>query len=263
MSSATHASSSPDRRIEYLSRPAQVSMSDGYFQLASLDHFWVRRRFEVFQKLAGHLVSNANSIAEFGCGHGILQRQIELAYGKEVSGFDLNEYGLKHNLSQFSKIYCYDIYQRDEKLRKAFDLIFLWDVLEHIANEDSFLQALFFHLAPGGKVIVNVPAGPWAFSNYDRAAGHVRRYSRSSFYAVAERNRLLVTNWSYWGLPLIPALFVRRFSLMGQTEPAGIYAAGFDAHGKIFNRIMRAVSRCEFVPQKLFGTSLLAVILEL
>jgi 2-polyprenyl-3-methyl-5-hydroxy-6-metoxy-1,4-benzoquinol methylase len=260
MSSATHASPSPHRKIEYLSRPAEVSMSDGYFQLASLDHFWVRRRFEVFQKLTGDSVNEARNIAEVGCGHGILQRQVEDSYGREVRGFDLNEYGLKHNLSQFSGVYCYDIYQCEETFRKAFDLIFLWDVLEHIPDEDSFLQAILFHLAPGGKMIVNVPAGKWAFSNYDRAAGHVRRYSAASFQSVAKRNRLQVTNWTYWGLPLIPTLFVRKFLLTGQTDPAKAYAAGFDANSKIFNSIMAAVSRCEFIPQTLFGTSILAVL---
>ena len=36
------------RAIEYLSPPAAVSMADRWFEIASLDHFWVRRRFEVW-----------------------------------------------------------------------------------------------------------------------------------------------------------------------------------------------------------------------
>jgi 2-polyprenyl-3-methyl-5-hydroxy-6-metoxy-1,4-benzoquinol methylase len=89
---------SVSRQVEYLSPPAEVSMTDGYFELASLDHFWVRRRFEVFQKLAGGLVQSSKEMADVGCGHGMLQRQVEEAYGREVTGFDLNEGGLKRNL---------------------------------------------------------------------------------------------------------------------------------------------------------------------
>ena len=121
-------------------------MTDGYFELASLGHFWVRRRFEVFQKLAGELVSSARDMAEIGCGQGLLQRQIELAYGREVTGFDLNENGLKHSLSQRSRVICYDVFQKAEAFRERFDLIFLWDVLEHLEDEDSFLEAVRFHL---------------------------------------------------------------------------------------------------------------------
>jgi 2-polyprenyl-3-methyl-5-hydroxy-6-metoxy-1,4-benzoquinol methylase len=152
-----------NREINYLSAPAQVSMADRWFEIASADHFWVRRRFGVLQRLADRLIRNARKIAEVGCGHGLLQQQIEEAYGREVSGFDLNETALKRNVSSTKSVYCYDIYERHPSLREGFDVIFLFDVLEHITDEDRFLKALLFHLAPGGQLVVNVPAGQWAF----------------------------------------------------------------------------------------------------
>jgi SAM-dependent methyltransferase len=247
-------------KIEYLSRPAEVSMTDGYFELASLDHFWVRRRFGVFRALAGSLITGAHEMAEVGCGHGILQRQIEQAYGREVTGFDLNENGLKHNLSQFSRVCCYDIHEMLESLRARFDLIFLWDVLEHIPDEDKFLRALVFHMAPGGRLVVNVPAGQWAYSGYDRAAGHVRRYSIHTLREVAERNRLELLEWSYWGLPLLPVLFVRKLRPMGKDGGSKAYSAGFDTRTANLNRTMGLLAQCEVLPQKLLGTSLMAVL---
>ena len=36
----------------------------------------------------------------------------QMAYGREVMGFDLNENGLKHNLSQRSRVICYDVFQK-------------------------------------------------------------------------------------------------------------------------------------------------------
>jgi len=161
-------------------------MTDGYFELASLDHFWVKRRFVVFRRLAGELIAAAREIAEIGCGHGVLQRQIEDAYEREVTGFDLNEHGLRQNVSRRSRVCCYDIFQKDEALQERFDIIFLFDVLEHMADEDRFLKALMFHLAPRGRLIVNVPAGEWAFSGYDGAAGHFRRYSVQTLKETAE-----------------------------------------------------------------------------
>ena len=137
-------------------------MADRWFEIASIDHFWVQRRFEVFQSLGGELLSGAGEIAEVGCGHGLMQRQIELAYGRGVAGFDLNEFALKQNLSRQSNVYCYDIFQMNSNLKEKFAVIFLFDVLEHITEEDRFLSALLFHLAPGGRLVINVPAGQWA-----------------------------------------------------------------------------------------------------
>ena len=44
---------------------------------------------------------------------------------------------------------------RNPAFQGRFDLIFLWDVIEHISDEDSFLKAVLFHLAPGGNLAVN------------------------------------------------------------------------------------------------------------
>ena len=248
------------RAIEYLSPPAPVSMADHWFEISSTDHFWVRRRFAVLQRLAGHRISSAREAAEFGCGHGLLQRQIEDAYGKSVWGFDLNESALKQSVSRRSKLSCYDIFQRDGALRERFDLIFLFDVLEHISDESGFLQALLFHLASGGSLVVNVPAGQWAYSSYDHAAGHVRRYSIRTLQSVMAATGLAVREWTYWGLPLVPSLLVRRFWLMGKHNESDIISAGFDSRSNSINRTMAFLSRLEWLPQKLLGTSLMAVL---
>src|SRR5437016_14251510 len=113
-----------DRTITYLSQPAEVNMADRWFEIAAIDHFWIRRRFEVFQGLAGGRIASAREIAEIGCGHGLLQLQIEKEYDRGVAGFDLNEVALKQNVSRRSAIHCYDIFQKDPGLQGKFDLIF-------------------------------------------------------------------------------------------------------------------------------------------
>jgi hypothetical protein len=51
------------RQIEFLSPPAPVSMAEHWFEIASVDHFWVRRRFEVLQNLAGQTIRAARELA--------------------------------------------------------------------------------------------------------------------------------------------------------------------------------------------------------
>jgi cyclopropane fatty-acyl-phospholipid synthase-like methyltransferase len=248
------------RAITYLSPPAQVRMGDRWFAIASIDHFWIRRRFEVFRKLAGVRVAKAREIAEIGCGHGLLQLQIEQAYDREVAGFDLNEVALKQNVSRRSAVNCYDIYQKDPALRGKFDLIFLFDVLEHITDEAPFLDALLFHLAPRGKLAVNVPAGMWAYSVYDTAVGHVRRYSIRSLRETAKRNNLKIRECTYWGMPLLPTLALRKLWLVSNRDKNKIISSGMDPRGGVINRLLGFVSRCEPIPQTVVGTSLMAVL---
>lgn len=235
-------------------------MADRWFEIASTDHFWVRRRLQVLQKLAGDLIASSTEMAEIGCGHGLLQRQIEDTYGRDVTGFDLNEYALKQNVSRRGSVVCYDIFQKNSILREKFELVFLFDVLEHITSEDSFLEALLFHVAREGKIILNVPAGQWAYSAYDVAAGHVRRYSIQILRKTAARNQLRIQAWSYWGLPLIPTLALRKLWLLGKRDKAAIINSGFDSRSSLMNEALGIASRCEMIPQTLLGTSLMAVL---
>jgi len=249
-----------ERKIEYLSRPAEVSMGDRWFEIASLDHFWIRRRFEVLKKLAGNLILSAAAMAEVGCGNGLLQRQIEDVYQREVAGFDLHEDALKQNVSRSSRVCCYDIFQTDPVLRASFDLIFLFDVLEHISAEDTFIKAVLFHLSGNGKLILNVPAGQWAYSEYDRMVGHLRRYSIATLLRTAQRNGLHVQQWTYWGLPLLPTLALRKALLMGKRGKREIISSGFEPSSMTVNKLLGLASGCEPIPQRWAGTSLMAVL---
>jgi len=261
MPTAKTSETASQRKIEYLSAPAEVSMDDRWFEIASTEHFWIRRRFDVLQKLAGDVIVSSKEMAEIGCGHGLLQRQIEDAYGREVAGFDLNDYALKQNVSRRSAVFCYDVFQKDPALRSRFDVIFLADVLEHISDEDGFLSVILFHLAPEGKLVINVPAGQWAYSNYDQAVGHVRRYSIGTLGEAAGRSGLRVREWTYWGLPLIPTLAVRKLWLGGRRGGGqGIISSGFEPQSMAINRMLDLACRCEVIPQKLLGTSLTAVL---
>src|SRR5260370_33635503 len=72
------------RMLTYLSSPVEVSMANWWFGIATIDHFWIQRRFDVLRRLAGRLSPTAPEIAEIRCGDGLLQRHIEMTYGREV-----------------------------------------------------------------------------------------------------------------------------------------------------------------------------------
>ncbi len=132
-------------------------------------------------------------------------------------------------------------------------------MLEHLEDEDGFLEAVRFHLARHGKLIVNVPAFMYLFSRYDDAAGHFRRYDIDSFTKVVERNGMAITNWTYWGMPLTPLLVLRKYWLRTQAKK-DIIASGMDSRGPLMNRLLLGLSRLEPIPQHFTGTSLMAIV---
>ena len=245
--------------IIYTSRPAAVSMTDHWYDVAHLNHFWIRRRNAVMDRLAGPLIRNASHVAEIGCGNGLVQRSIEDHYGKSVAGFDLNELALKKSVSRVSQRYCYDIHQRSEEFRARFDVVVLFDVLEHITDESAFLQSVKFHMSDSGVLLINVPAYQALYSKYDKAAGHVRRYKANSLREILERNGLVMRECTYWGAALVPVLLMRKVLLTFRHDEEHIVSSGFDPGSRIVNSAMGVLAGCEPTPQKLVGTSFMAV----
>jgi SAM-dependent methyltransferase len=248
--------SSQPRAVEYLSAAMPVNMGDWWFDIATSDHFWIRRRFHVMQSLADSFLRNSKRAAEIGCGNGLLQRDVEEHYGIPVAGFELNELALQKNVSRLSPLYCYNIHQRNPEFRSHFDLLFLFDVLDHIEDESAFLQSINFHLADSGILLINVPAHRFFYSDYDRAAGHVRRYSVSQLAKLAGQNGLKARAVTYWGLPLVPLLLARKAMSMQRSNGK----AGFDSRGRAINALLSLLARCEPIPQTFLGTSVMAVL---
>jgi SAM-dependent methyltransferase len=245
--------------VTYLTAPHQVRVSEQYFLNASLEHFWVVRRFEVMRRLADAEFKRATRIGEIGCGNGVVQRQVELAYSRGVDGFDLNEFALTHNISEQSGVFCYDVHERLPELKARYDLLLLLDVLEHIPDEDAFLQSVLFLLSPSGRLIVNVPGGRFLYSAYDRVQGHCRRYSLSGLRRVLARNGLHLVADSYWGMPLVPLLVLRRI-FHSRGNEVDVMRKGFVPPGKHANRLLGLLAAAEMIPQRLVGTSVMMIL---
>ena len=66
----------------------------------------------------------------------------------------------------------------DLEAQRTFDCILYIDVLEHIAQDRAEAALAAAHLAPGGRLVIMVPAHQSLYSPYDKAIGHFRRYDK-------------------------------------------------------------------------------------
>lgn len=88
----------------------------------------------------------------------------------------------------------------------AYDLIVLLDVLEHIPDDFGALEELRRKLAPGGRLMVTVPASPWMFGAHDVAHHHHRRYTARTLRQVFERAGFRVSYVSHFNTLLFPLI---------------------------------------------------------
>jgi SAM-dependent methyltransferase len=58
-----------------------------------------------------------------------------------------------------------------------FDAVLYVDVLEHIDDDKGELARAAGLMGDGGHLLVLVPSCPWLYSPFDKAIGHVRRYT--------------------------------------------------------------------------------------
>lgn len=162
-------------------------MSEGYDPafFKSLDqiedrHFWFRARKRVVAAVVRDLTARFKAgfhVLELGCGNGGMLRLLkDCSPGGTVVGMDLFAEGLR-----FARNRCDCALVQGDAGRppfgEQFQIVGMFDVLEHIEQDVAALRDVRRMLAPGGAIVITVPAHMSLWSYFDVAAHHARRYS--------------------------------------------------------------------------------------
>jgi SAM-dependent methyltransferase len=132
----------------------------------------------------------------------------------------------------------------------TFDSAISFNVLEHIADDAGVVRSCAIRLVPGGRFFVLVPAHERLFGGYDRAAGHLRRYSTSRLQLLFDGAGLEIETLRHVN-PLGAVGWAARVATTSSGEwPSGSFA--------LFDRLVPVLRRLEWVPLP-FGLSLWAV----
>ena len=94
--------------------------------------------------------------------------------------------------------------------RGVYDLIAVLDVVEHIADDVAALAAMRERLAPGGKILITVPAHRWMWSAHDVVNHHHRRYSKRTLRRAIEAAGLRPRKLAYLNSLLFPLAAAAR-----------------------------------------------------
>jgi SAM-dependent methyltransferase len=211
-------------------------------ELAASHWWWVARR-KVLRRLLNRFLgkSSKRKILEVGCSTGSNLRMLQ-DFGT-VHAMEMHGPAVEYCRMRFPGIRIYDGGIPDP-LRDRYDVICLFDVLEHIEDEDGALEWIDDHLAPGGVLLVTVPAYDFLWSRHDELAQHFRRYTKPALEALLRR-RFEVSYASYFNTHLFPAiaavrLIQRLLHLDGRNDKA-VGGRGFS------NKVLETVFASERV----------------
>ena len=87
----------------------------------------------------------------------------------------------------------------------SFDIICAFDVLEHIEDDQGALRQWLQWLAPGGSLLLSVPAHRSRWGAGDAWAGHWRRYDRQDIRQLLLSHGLEIQHFEFYGFPLANA----------------------------------------------------------
>lgn len=238
-------------------------------------HFWFRARNRLIVTLVRQMTASLPAgyrVLEVGCGTGNVLHALEDVCARgTLAGMDLFIEGLRFARR---RVQC-ALVQGDmhhPPFDATFDLIGLFDVLEHLPDDRQVLRDLHTMLAPGGVLLLTVPARQALWSYFDEASHHCRRYETDDLAAKLRETGYTVEYLTPFMAPLFPLIWLGRRAARllnrrkGNDAPKAADAMALgelrivpvvnDALYGLLSQESRIVARRKRLP---LGTSLLAV----
>jgi 2-polyprenyl-3-methyl-5-hydroxy-6-metoxy-1,4-benzoquinol methylase len=216
--------------------PFGISGDGKYYErMQEEQNYYVPWKWE--HERARELVRPGDRILEIGCGEGGFLQGIKQTASVECVGLELNvkasDIGRTTGLSIYNK--TIEEYSQDE--RDGFDIVCCFQVLEHICDVRSFIQASLSVLKNKGRLIVSVPNNDSYIKDmkgslYNMPPHHMGLWNERSLRALAGVFPLSVEN--IWTEPLQPYHYSSKLATSLQmflTEGGLPYRALF----RVFN----------------------------
>jgi SAM-dependent methyltransferase len=181
-------------------------------------HWWYRGRRHVLDVvLSGLHLPADGAILDAGCGSG--RNMVELCRYGTVTGLELSSPSVQaaraRGVGEVVQGSIMEMPFADDSFQLAVSL----DVIEHLQDDRAALRELRRVVAPGGRLLVTVPAYQWLWSHHDEINHHHRRYNRRTLLAAAQDAGWSVQRTSHFNSLLLPvAMMMRALEPLGSSS---------------------------------------------
>ncbi len=172
-------------------------------------HWWYRGRRTVLERVLADLRLPARArILDAGCGSG--RNMVEFARHGTVTGIELSDTSVALARERGAGEVVEGSVLDMPFEAGSFDLAASLDVIEHLQDDLQALRELRRVVAPGGSLLVTVPAYQWLWSGHDEINHHFRRYTRRSLQQIGEQAGWHQVRTTYFNSLLLPAAILLR-----------------------------------------------------
>jgi ubiquinone/menaquinone biosynthesis C-methylase UbiE len=167
-------------------------------------NFWFKAKNDLMNQLIGK--KKKLRILDLGIGTGGSLKVLK-KYGR-VYATDINNKVLKliPKWDYYEKKVC-DA-RRITYPSNYFDLVILFDVLEHVKESKKVVSEIHRVLKKKGVLLLTVPAYQFLYSSHDKALEHIKRYSRRELYGLLQPFK--IKKFGYWNSILFPFIAIVR-----------------------------------------------------
>lgn len=182
-------------------------------------HWWYRgRRRIVGEQIQLLGLRPGIEILDAGCGSG--RNMVDLALIGPVTGLDIDEPTVALAQARDVGEVVHGSITEMPFAAERFEFAICTDVIEHIEDDALALRELHGVLAPGGLLLVTVPAYKALWGEHDVINQHKRRYTRRSLASVAASAGWEAVYSTYFNGLLLPAAAAHRWLSRLRYSPA-------------------------------------------
>jgi SAM-dependent methyltransferase len=172
-------------------------------------HWWYRGRRNVLEVVLSKLALPAPTrILDAGCGSG--RNMVELARYGAVTGVELSPTSVALARERDAGEVVEGSVLEMPFAPDSFELAVSLDVIEHLADDRAALSELRRVVAPGGALLVTVPAYQGLWSRHDEINHHHRRYSRRALLDAAQSTGWRCERTTHFNFLLLPVAIALR-----------------------------------------------------
>jgi SAM-dependent methyltransferase len=249
------ARGSADYPVEYFDRLYRLEAA----------HFWFRARNRIilrtFRRYLKHKIQPR--VLEVGCGTGYVLQCLAAENRYALTGLESHIAGLRHARSRLPGV---ELVQADARVlpyESKFDAVGVFDVIEHISEDEAVLASIHRALKPGGIIVVTAPQHKWLWSCTDEEAMHKRRYTRHELSSKLRGAGLSVLYCTSFVTTLLPVMYASRLTKRGAVANSKNDAYEFEL-SRVVNAVCGAAMQVDEVLIRMglslpVGGSLLAV----
>ena len=172
-------------------------------------HWWFRARREILAAVLARRLAPGAAVLDVGCGTGfVLERLTESfdAWGVEPDA----SVRARAQPGVMARILPGSAEDFTALGDRRFQAVLLLDVLEHLDDDAAAVRAAAGMLAPGGVVLLTVPAFPALWSSHDDRNDHRRRYTRKSLRSTLGAAGVSPSLLTHFNARLFPAAMAHR-----------------------------------------------------